>query len=256
MEREPVSDFVPTQPEHSNGVSLCILQTHNKRGSGFQDLKQAILSSQLTMVLHIDVPLYNHTDDAGEQEEGSEFKTLQFVFVIVMVILMLGIYFTGLVAMKFCSIPRSTIAPAPPTDPEQQSRESTARAKFIRSQLIVHAWGDQENKSVATSFEGDDDDDETAFEKRASTDSASSDNSNRRQQNSCRASRLDGSFSSSDEVKEDCAICFGSFEPHQKVCESNNMACVHQFHEACMVSWLEKRNECPVCRQTYLLETV
>ena len=247
--------FVPRQLEHSQGV-IIFRRIVNKKGHEFQDLKQTVCCSQLTMVLHIDAPLYNHTDDAGEQEEGSEFKTLQVVFVILMLILMTGIYLMGIVAMKFCPRPRSRIAPAPPTVRAQQSRESSARAKLIRSQLIVHEWVEDDKNSVSTSSKGDNDDDETAL-KRASTDSASSDDSNLRRQSSCRVDRGDSSFFSSDEVKEeDCAICFGSFEPHQKVCESNNTACVHQFHEACMVSWLEKRNECPVCRQAYLLETV
>ena len=61
---------------------------------------------------------------------------------------------------------------------------------------------------------------------------------------------------SDDEIGSDvCSICLAPFENNESVCESNNFSCVHMFHEACMVSWLNKHNQCPVCRQVYLVET-
>jgi hypothetical protein len=54
---------------------------------------------------------------------------------------------------------------------------------------------------------------------------------------------------------EHCAICLEPFVIHQEVCGSNNALCRHSFHSFCLVPWLtQKRNQCPVCRQVYLLD--
>jgi hypothetical protein len=53
-----------------------------------------------------------------------------------------------------------------------------------------------------------------------------------------------------------CAICLSHFDPHQLVCESNNLSCGHVFHQDCMMGWLMKHRMCPLCREVYLLETV
>jgi hypothetical protein len=54
-----------------------------------------------------------------------------------------------------------------------------------------------------------------------------------------------------------CAICLSHFKPEQLVCESNNSSCQHVFHRDCMVDWLMKYHDnCPMCREVYLLKTV
>jgi hypothetical protein len=54
-----------------------------------------------------------------------------------------------------------------------------------------------------------------------------------------------------------CAICLSHFKPQQLVCESNNSSCQHVFHKDCMVDWLMKYHDnCPMCREVYLLKTV
>jgi hypothetical protein len=60
-----------------------------------------------------------------------------------------------------------------------------------------------------------------------------------------------------EEETADCAICLGPFRPQELVCESNNSACQHVFHKDCMVDWLMKHHDdCPMCREVYLLKTV
>jgi hypothetical protein len=54
---------------------------------------------------------------------------------------------------------------------------------------------------------------------------------------------------------EECAICLLKFEKGDYVCESNNTACHHVFHENCMTHWLLKHELCPICRCTYLEES-
>ena len=61
---------------------------------------------------------------------------------------------------------------------------------------------------------------------------------------------------SSDATEHECPICMLAFEAGDEVCESNNLQCSHVFHRTCMKQWLEKHEECPMCRETYLLETV
>ena len=59
-----------------------------------------------------------------------------------------------------------------------------------------------------------------------------------------------------EEEKTDCAICLCSFVAGQEVCGSNNAACHHVFHKSCMVGWLSKHEECPMCREIYLLDPI
>jgi hypothetical protein len=65
------------------------------------------------------------------------------------------------------------------------------------------------------------------------------------------------SLTGEEEEMEGCAICLSHFKPQQLVCESNNSSCQHVFHKDCMVDWLMKRHDnCPMCREVYVLKTV
>jgi hypothetical protein len=65
------------------------------------------------------------------------------------------------------------------------------------------------------------------------------------------------SLAGEEEDMEGCAICLSRFKPQQIVCKSSNLSCQHVFHRDCMVDWLMKsRDNCPMCRAVYLLETV
>lgn len=61
--------------------------------------------------------------------------------------------------------------------------------------------------------------------------------------------------SQDEEEPLECAICLSEFEKDQIVCNSNNRACRHTFHFRCAEEWLLKHDGCPICRETYLLET-
>lgn len=52
----------------------------------------------------------------------------------------------------------------------------------------------------------------------------------------------------SEEENVMCAICLSDFEAAEEVCQ---LRCheLHIFHKKCIVQWLKKKNECPVCRQ-------
>jgi hypothetical protein len=60
-----------------------------------------------------------------------------------------------------------------------------------------------------------------------------------------------------EEEMAGCSICLSHFKPQQLVCESNNSSCQHVFHKDCMVDWLMKNHDdCPMCREVYLLKAV
>ena len=49
-----------------------------------------------------------------------------------------------------------------------------------------------------------------------------------------------------------CSICFEDYEIGDELCESTNNDCPHKFHADCMIPWLVKHKECPICRHDYL----
>ena len=51
-----------------------------------------------------------------------------------------------------------------------------------------------------------------------------------------------------------CPICIDAFEIGDEICCSRNSNCPHVFHTECMVSWLMKHNDCPLCRADYLIK--
>jgi hypothetical protein len=65
-------------------------------------------------------------------------------------------------------------------------------------------------------------------------------------------------YESFSEEQAVCAICLSRFQDHQLVCESNNGLCQHVFHKDCMIGWLitKQKDDCPMCRQDYLLKPV
>ncbi|CAI2376687.1 unnamed protein product [Moneuplotes crassus] len=44
----------------------------------------------------------------------------------------------------------------------------------------------------------------------------------------------------------DCSVCKEKFDPVDS--ELTRMPCMHIFHNACILPWLEKHNSCPTCR--------
>jgi len=52
-----------------------------------------------------------------------------------------------------------------------------------------------------------------------------------------------------------CIICLSHFKQQQLISQSRNSGCKHLFHQDCITAWLEKHDDCPVCRDTYLIES-
>jgi len=74
------------------------------------------------------------------------------------------------------------------------------------------------------------------------------------------------SFQSSNDVESDandicraqqlgeCIICFGSYHDGELVGSSGNPQCQHEFHRDCIAGWLMIQDECPCCRQRFLVK--
>lgn len=48
--------------------------------------------------------------------------------------------------------------------------------------------------------------------------------------------------------KRECTICLAEFQPKETVSWAKSKECSHVFHQDCLIQWLEKHNECPLCR--------
>lgn len=49
-----------------------------------------------------------------------------------------------------------------------------------------------------------------------------------------------------------CPICLVEYEEGDVLCWSQSGKCIHAFHKQCMVEWLLRNEECPLCRHNYL----
>jgi Ring finger domain len=49
-----------------------------------------------------------------------------------------------------------------------------------------------------------------------------------------------------------CAICLERLNINEEIGLSQNGACPHVFHKACISEWLLKHKDCPVCRRKFL----
>lgn len=49
-----------------------------------------------------------------------------------------------------------------------------------------------------------------------------------------------------------CSICLESYVPNDEICWSNNPNCYHAYHLDCLIDWLMRSDECPLCREQYL----
>jgi len=50
----------------------------------------------------------------------------------------------------------------------------------------------------------------------------------------------------------ECPICWEPYEVGQKVCWSPNERCNHVFHADCMITWLMNKDDCPMCRCSWV----
>jgi len=61
-----------------------------------------------------------------------------------------------------------------------------------------------------------------------------------------------GTFEGNDSDKRQCAICLGDYIEGDEISSSSNKACNHISHQRCIVEWLLKKDDCPLCRQPFI----
>jgi len=50
-----------------------------------------------------------------------------------------------------------------------------------------------------------------------------------------------------------CPICIETYQVGEEIAWSKNENCHHAFHLDCIMTWLMKSDDCPLCRANYLL---
>ncbi len=52
---------------------------------------------------------------------------------------------------------------------------------------------------------------------------------------------------------ETCSICYESYKKGDDVAWSKNQNCLHAFHVDCILEWLMENDDCPICRENFLI---
>jgi hypothetical protein len=60
-------------------------------------------------------------------------------------------------------------------------------------------------------------------------------------------------ISETDRGESICAICLNEYKEQEEICWSQNPDCGHCFHHKCIEMWLARHDECPCCRNSYLV---
>ena len=188
--------------------------------------------------------------DGEDGEDGSGFNVMHLFFLLVMLFMLVILSYLVSLLGKYCGGQPTSTAPNDEANRVNRLQEARARAKLVRSHLVVREWQADDYASSTDASSGN--------EMTVDRDDNSREDESSGQCHSCAVAEGGESCSSLDEeeTNDTCAICLAPFAHSDNVCESNNDSCVHVFHETCMVSWLKKQNECPVCRRIYILETV
>lgn len=56
-----------------------------------------------------------------------------------------------------------------------------------------------------------------------------------------------------DDGQEKCSICMMDYVDGDEIAWSPNRFCNHIFHKVCITNWLLQHEECPYCRNIFLL---
>jgi hypothetical protein len=58
----------------------------------------------------------------------------------------------------------------------------------------------------------------------------------------------DGVQSIANSHKNECTICLERYQAGETIATAKTDACIHIFHQECIMEWLKKHDKCPLCR--------
>ena len=175
------------------------------------------------------------------QDDQNPSMTVLF-FVVVLFVILIGCYFVSClgVSQHICRRLHS--------DHRDSTVSQTCHAtveELIETRLIIREWKVSSDECPSTDLSSTSDIEyDSAFNEEPILNGSSM----------SAALKKPCSDTLSEKPGDGCAICLGHFVDQDRVCESNNIACHHIFHSECLIVWLKKQNECPVCRQVFLLK--
>lgn len=169
-----------------------------------------------------------------EQESGSDSKAFAISAGDILFSLILVVLFAASVCCYRYKRRDRRVQPSNQAIPrEEKKRRLAKRKEEIKEHLKVYAYSAGEKATVDESM--DDIDIEAQEGKKEGSHSTEP-----------------TGMENDEACKAECAVCLCPFESGQMVCDANNASCIHSFHETCMMAWLLKHRECPICRQNYL----
>jgi hypothetical protein len=190
------------------------------------------------------VPTNTTGRDEEEYDQDGNLRAACIALVLILIMLACIITAAGILGRSRRTHERS--APAAERQKEKEVKREQ-RKKWISEKLIVREWSPDdataETKTSGEKLTTESTDEHLMPESAPQTSDRIS----------CELGTDD--YESFLEEASGCAICLSHFKPHQLVCESNNLACQHVFHQDCMMGWLIKHRMCPLCREVYLLKT-
>lgn len=116
----------------------------------------------------------------------------------------------------------------PTTEADQE-----ARKKFVDKHLVVQDWSQKKSKN---------DNSGTVFV------------SGDVEEGAAKEEDEDAPPQEADAQQDECPICLTAYNEGDEVSPSTNESCAHMFHRECVYEWLLQREECPMCRNTFLIE--
>jgi len=60
-----------------------------------------------------------------------------------------------------------------------------------------------------------------------------------------------GNMSLMEAGKDPCPVCFEDYTNGDEIAWSKNGNCSHVYHVNCILTWLMKHDDCPICRSKY-----
>lgn len=152
------------------------------------------------------------------------------------------------------------ITPTPPSTTIETIHENKHNEDLILSSTIVNKFSDEDerylNNSSSRTSSSRKDDDYHLFTRKGSI--FIRQNTSEGESNSTAFLPMDKNDAESIHdfpTISSCSICMQNYDVGDDICWSMNDTCKHCFHVSCITPWLMKHDDCPLCRENYLVKS-